>query len=262
MAPAHADEAFDALAIARKQCAAGAPALRQNAQLQDAAARLARGTPLPDAIKASGYRAQRSFEWQLSGYSAPQAVARDLAAQHCPQLGRADLTEAGVHRQGSSWWIIAAVPFAPPAAAQSGNVAERVLVLVNEARSQARRCGARSFGAARPVQLDAALTRAAAAHAQSMARDSYMEHRGTDGSMPADRATKAGYDWRSIGENIASGQNTADRVVQDWVKSPEHCANIMDPGFTQMGVAFAVNKASEGGIYWAQEFGRPASASR
>jgi uncharacterized protein YkwD len=53
------------------------------------------------------------------------------------------------------------------------------------------------------------------------------------------------------------GQTTPEQVVQAWLKSPEHCANIMEPAFVHMGVAFAVNQTSEGGIYWAQEFGRP-----
>ena len=52
------------------------------------------------------------------------------------------------------------------------------------------------------------------------------------------------------------GQTTPERVMQDWLHSPEHCANIMEPRFTEMGVAYAVNNASEGGIYWAQSFGR------
>src|SRR5689334_100437 len=92
---ARADDAFSALAQARQQCARGAPALRPNGQLQEAASRLARGAALPEALKASGYRAQRSFEWQLSGYSSAAAVAHALGTEQCAQLGRADLLEAG-----------------------------------------------------------------------------------------------------------------------------------------------------------------------
>ncbi|MBK0392038.1 CAP domain-containing protein [Ramlibacter algicola] len=261
-ASARADEAFDAVLQARRQCAASAPPLQRNAQLDDAARRLADGTRLPDALKASGYRALRSFEWQLSGYPNAQAVARELGSRHCSQLGTQGLAEAGVHRAGKSWWVIAAVPFAPPAAAQSGDVAGRVLALVNQARTQSRRCGSRSFGPANALRLDPALGRAALVHAQAMAQGNFLAHEGRDGSTPAERATKAGYDWRSVGENVASGQTTPERVVQDWLESPEHCANIMDPGYMHMGVAFAVDRGSEGGIYWAQEFGRPWSASR
>jgi len=45
--------------------------------------------------------------------------------------------------------------------------------------------------------------------------------------------------------------------VAGWIKSPPHCANLMNGAFTEMGVAYAVNAKSEMGVYWAQEFGTP-----
>lgn len=254
---AHADAAFDAVAQARRQCTADAPPLRAQPQLDAAAARLAGGASLAAALQASGYRARRSFEWRLSGYTSPQAVTDWLARNQCATLRAPDLAELGVARSGTSYWIIAAAPFEAPAQADARGVATQVLALVNAARAQPRHCGGRPFAAAGPVALDDALARAATAHAASMAQGSYLEHDGRDGSTPAQRISRAGYDWRSVGENIAMGQPTPALVMQDWLRSPEHCANIMEPAFTQMGVAFAVNRASEGGIYWAQEFGRP-----
>jgi uncharacterized protein YkwD len=254
---AAADEAFDAVAQARHQCASTAPPLRAQQQLQDAATRVLRNEPLQAALQASGYRAVRSFEWRLSGYASSQAVTQFLVNGHCATLGDPQLTEAGVVRSGSTWAILAAAPFAPPPQADAGNVASQALALVNQARSQPRRCGSRAFTAAGPLTLNASLARAAATQAGAMASGNYLDHRGPDGSNPAERATRAGYEWRSIGENIAAGQTTPAQVVQSWLESPEHCANIMEPGFVHMGIAFAVNKASEGGIYWAQEFGRP-----
>jgi uncharacterized protein YkwD len=254
--PARADEAFDAVAQARRQCAASAPALREDPKLRDAAARLARGSALKSALDASGYRAQRSVEWRLTGTSSPQAVTQYLVRSQCGSLRDPALTDAGVVRNGGNYWIVAAVPFAPPPQADAAGVASRVLALVNEARAQPRRCGSESFQPAGPLKLDPALTRAAAVQADAMAAGSFLEHQGRDGSTPADRATRAGYNWRSVGENIAMGQTTPERVVQDWLKSPEHCANIMAPVFQDMGIAFAVRPSSEGGIYWAQTFGR------
>ena len=254
-AQARQDDLLGALMQARQQCGA-AGALRPDARLDDAARRLSQGASLERALQGSGYRAQRSFQWNFSGYRSPQAVAQALVPSQCRSLGDAGLREVGVQRSGNSYWIIAAVPFDPPAAAESNGVAERVLALVNQARSQPRRCGGESFAPARPLVLQEQLTQAAAGHAQSMARHGYLEHQGRDGSSPADRADRAGYRWRSIGENVAMGQTTPERVVQDWLRSPEHCANIMEHRFTEMGVAFAVNNASEGGIYWAQAFGR------
>jgi uncharacterized protein YkwD len=254
-ATAQPDDVLGALGRARQQCGATG-VLQPNPRLADAARRLSQGVPLEGALQASGYRAQRSFQWSMRGYASPQAVAQALVPSQCRALGDPALREVGVQRSGNSYWIIAAVPFDPPAAAQADDVAGRVLALVNQARAQPRRCGSESFSAAKPLAINAQLNQAAAVHAQSMARFGYLEHQGRDGSSPADRASRAGYDWRSIGENVAMGQTTPERVVQDWLRSPEHCANIMEPRFTEMGVAFAVNPASEGGIYWAQSFGR------
>lgn len=254
---AQPDELLAAVGRARQQCAGQAPALQPDPRLHDAARRLSQGMPLQGALDAAGYRAQRSVQWSFRGYRSPQAVAQALAAGQCRSLGDRALREIGFHASGHSYWIVAAVPFDPPQAAQGGDVAARVLALVNQARSRPRRCGAESFQAAAPLALNAQLAQAAATHAQSMARFGYLEHEGRDGSTPADRADRAGYRWRSIGENVAMGHTTAEQVMQGWLRSPEHCANIMEPRFTEMGVAFAVNKASEGGIYWAQAFGRP-----
>jgi uncharacterized protein YkwD len=134
-------------------------------------------------------------------------------------------------------------------------VQAQVLALVNQARAQPRMCGAAPFGATRPLRLNTALQDVSATHAADMARYGYFEHTGRDGSRVSDRASRAGYAWRAIGENIASGHMTAAVVVQGWLKSPGHCANIMSTGFSEMGAAFAVNPKSHAGIYWVQVFG-------
>jgi uncharacterized protein YkwD len=252
---ARADALFDAVAQARQACGATSP-LRVDARLNDAARRLSQGMGLEAALKASGYRARRSYQWNFGGYRSPQAVSQALQQGQCRTLADPEVAEVGALQQGTSYWIVATVPFDPPPAAQAPGVAARVLALVNEARAQPRQCGSQSFGAAGPLVLNAQLNEAARAHAQEMARFGFMEHEGRDGSTPADRASHAGYRWRSIGENIASGQTTPERVMQDWLKSPVHCANIMEPRFNEMGLAYSVNTATEGGIYWAQSFGR------
>lgn len=88
-----------------------------------------------------------------------------------------------------------------------------------------------------------------------MARHNYFSHSGRDGSHVAERASRTGYPWRAIGENIAAGQMQADAAVQGWLNSPGHCANLMSPTYTEMGAAFAVNSRSSAGIYWVQVFG-------
>ncbi len=254
---ARADAFLQQLGQARSSCAPGAPALQREPGLDAAARLLAAGQPLPQALQQAGYRARRSVQFSLSGYPSDAAAARALVQRQCAALGDAALTRVGLASQGSAHWIVLADPFAPPAAAQAGDVAAEVLALVNEARARPRRCGSQAYGAAEPLALEPRLAQAAGTHARSMAEHGYLEHRGRDGSGPADRVGRTGYAWRSVGENIAMGQTTAQQVVREWLASPPHCANIMEPRFTQMGVAYAVNAASPGGIYWAQAFGLP-----
>jgi uncharacterized protein YkwD len=168
-----------------------------------------------------------------------------------------DFKEMGFYAAGPRVWIILAAPFSPPLTTDKDLIEARVLTLVNEARSQARQCGNEALSAAQPVRLNAKLHAASAAHAEDMARYSYFSHAGRDGFHVSERANRTGYAWRAIGENIASGQMNADLAVQGWLKSPSHCANLMMPGYTEMGLAFAVNPESAGGVYWVQVFGLP-----
>ena len=148
---------------------------------------------------------------------------------------------------------------APPPRATAPPDASRVLELVNEARARPRRCGGERHEAVPPLARSAELDRVALAHARDMAARKSMSHTGSDGSTPGERATREGYRWRTIGENVAYGQPTAERVVAGWLDSPHHCENIMDPDFTDMGIGVAEAARGEAGPYWAQVFGRPRS---
>ena len=159
-------------------------------------------------------------------------------------------------------WILLAAPFTAPAAEEATAVRRRVLELTNEARSEPRRCGGKSFAATSPLEPSPALDRAALGHAQDMATHNYFSHKSRDGSTPAQRATRAGYRWRAIGENIAAGPATAEIVVRGWLESPEHCANLMSPRYTAMGVAYAVNPASKVGITGRKRSARRADRDR
>jgi len=67
------------------------------------------------------------------------------------------------------------------------------------------------------------------------------------------------YQEKLVGENIAYGPKTADEVVQGWLDSPGHCANIMDPRFAEMGIAYAAGRASKRGSLLGSSAGRSAS---
>ena len=232
-------------------------ALRHDPRLSAAAARVAGGVHLAKALKASAYRSPRTTLIALSGFTGEQASAQGAANHSCGTLMDAEFTESGFFAQGSQVWIVLAVPFAPPGAAEADQIEARVLALVNEARGQARMCGNAALAAAQPVKLNARLRTASAAHADEMARLDYFGHTGRDGLQVFERASRTGYAWRAIGENIASGQMQPEAAVQGWLKSPSHCANLMMPGYTDMGLAYAVNPQSEGGVYWVQVFGLP-----
>jgi uncharacterized protein YkwD len=132
----------------------------------------------------------------------------------------------------------------------------RVFDLVNEARSQGRRCGGESYPPAPPLVLSRALDRAAQVHARDMARKDYFSHIAPDGSHPKDRVQREGYELRLTGENIAFGAESAEEVMAGWLASPGHCANIMDARFREFGVAVATGR-KRGHHYWVQEFGWP-----
>jgi uncharacterized protein YkwD len=140
--------------------------------------------------------------------------------------------------------------------APSATVRERVVKLVNEARGRGRRCGSERFAAAPPLGSAKQLDDAATVHARDMARRKFFDHRGSNGSQPKDRVRRAGYSSRLTGENIAYGPVSAEEVVAGWLASPDHCANIMDPRFRDIGVGVATGRG-RGEIYWVQTFGLP-----
>ncbi len=236
------------------------PALRHVTVLDRVAEAQASGRDLKDALKDAGYRAVQVAVLEASGSDA--ARERAMADGGCKDITNAVYRDVGVALRNDTAWIVLAAPLVPPAANEAKDVSRRVLKLVNEARSQSRRCGWKRHTAAPALVLSETLRRAAAAHARDMADRGVLGHAGSDGSTPAERATRAGYVWRVVGENIASGQATPEQVVEEWVKSPHHCANLMTADFTEMGVAFVADPKSAGGIYWAQVFGTPKPGSK
>ncbi len=125
-----------------------------------------------------------------------------------------------------------------------------LLSLVNQARGTPRSCGTTPYAAAPALSLDARLTRAAQLHSQDMQHSGSMSHTGSDGSTVGERAAAQGYVWTRIGEDIAWGFSTPESVIQAWLASPGHCANIMDPKFRDLGTGAA-------GTYWTLDFGTP-----
>ena len=130
-------------------------------------------------------------------------------------------------------------------------------VRINAARAQARQCGGQSFAASAPLAWNATLAGTAESHSRAMANGNYFDHRDRDGRTPGDRAELAGYTGRQVGENIAAALPTARKVLDGWLASPGHCANLMNPAYTELGAAYAVDPQSDAAIYWTAMFGAP-----
>ncbi len=107
------------------------------------------------------------------------------------------------------------------------------------------------------LRADARLSRAAQIQAEQTARVGRLDHVLTDAPYPRpeDRLAAAGYAWQAYGENLASGYPDARSVVEGWMDSPGHRANIVGTAFTQIGAGHAFDAA--GRPYYVQVFGRP-----
>lgn len=137
------------------------------------------------------------------------------------------------------------------------SVEQRVIDLVNHARSLGGDCAGQSFPPSGPLSAESALTCAARVHSVDMATRGFFDHVNPDGEDPFVRMERAGYTYRTAAENIAAGQPSADEVVGGWLASPGHCRNILNPDFVHIGVGYVATDAAEYPFYWTQTFGAP-----
>ena len=231
------------------------PALRDSPRLHQAARLLMSGDTLGAALARVGYRAAQSSAVHLSGAVSDAQVAHTLTASDCAILTEPRFSEVGAERRGHDVWMVLAAPLTVPNPGAASDVSREILSLVNAARAGGRRCGVKYFAPAVPLTINPALTAAAQEHSRDMAQHGEFDHRGHDGSTPTLRVQRAGYGrYQIVGENIAAGATTPMEVTQGWLSSPAHCENIMDPRFSEIGIAFALNMASAEAIYWTQDF--------
>lgn len=132
-----------------------------------------------------------------------------------------------------------------------------MLSRVNSYRAAGAVCGTTSFPGVGPVGWNDSLQQAATAHSTDMATNNFFSHTGSNGSAFSQRVQAAGYSYGSAGENIAAGQTSVQSVVDGWINSPPHCANIMKASFVDMGVSCIQNSSSSYKIYWTMELGNP-----
>lgn len=212
---------------------------------------------LRETLKAAGYPALAARTIRLGGAADAQAAFARLRSAYCAALLDPQFADIGVSRRGHEWRVVLAKPLLGEQLGDWRAAGKALLSQVNAARAQPRQCGRRRFAATRPLAWNAALGAAAQEHSRAMADASYFAHQGPDGDSPAERARAAGYRGRQIGENIAAGQGSPRQALAGWLASPGHCANLMNPRFTQVGAAYAAQPRSAAGIYWTMLFGAP-----
>ncbi|WP_433356721.1 CAP domain-containing protein [Micromonospora saelicesensis] len=122
--------------------------------------------------------------------------------------------------------------------------AREVVDLVNAERAKA---------GCKALSIDDKLMTAAQRHSQDQADHQNMSHTGSDGSNAGTRLDRVGYTWRTYGENVAWNQKTPAAVMDAWMNSSGHRANILNCAFTEIGVGIA----NSNGPYWTQVFAAP-----
>ncbi|AZS89203.1 stress protein [Streptomyces griseoviridis] len=245
------------------RAAAGAPpvaldarltaAARAHAAAMAAAGRLgtegADGVSVHQRVTAAGYAYLASGEHLVSGPRTPADFVAYCLGEERPRrtLREREFTHAGIAhvrdgRSGDTFWTaLWASPLTPEGLSRT---TAEVVALTNAERTRA---------GLRPLVTDPLLGVAAQAHSADMVARAFYSHTSPEGGRPWDRAAAAGSRRRSIGENIACGQRWAAEVVEGWMNSPGHRANILKPDFTHIGVGF--EGGGPAGTYWTQLFG-------
>jgi uncharacterized protein YkwD len=184
------------------------------------------------------------------------AVRPGGPAEELSRGGRPDLTPRHDAPRRDGVGAGAACPNPAPAADALPPVAEATLCLLN---------GERADHGLAPLAANARLGAAASAYAQDLVAGSYFSHTGRDGSDVYDRIERTGYLQRgrgwSIGENLAWGTGALSMpasVMQAWMNSPGHRANILNPSYREIGIGIVAGnpaRADGAGATYATEFG-------
>lgn len=116
--------------------------------------------------------------------------------------------------------------------------ASKVVALVNKERAAA---------GLKPLVVHTNLTKMAKTKAIDMFKNNYFSHTSPKYGSPFDMMDASGITYRYAGENIGKGQRSAEEVVRDWMNSPGHKANILNPRYNLIGVGYYNG-------YWVQEF--------
>ncbi|MBB6679755.1 hypothetical protein H4Q31_20950 [Cohnella lubricantis] len=153
------------------------------------------------------------------------------------QAGTNSGSKAGASTPSNSGSAAGSSDASGSTAAQSDFAAE-VVSLVNQERAKA---------GLNPLKSDAKLTSVAAAKAKDMYANNYFDHNSPTYGSPFDMMQQFGVSYSYAGENIAKGQQNPQAVMDAWMNSSGHRANILNANFKSIGVAYYNGE-------WVQEF--------
>lgn len=146
-------------------------------------------------------------------------------------------------RFGSLWFAVLAVALMPLLAHAAGNLGAPLparashVPAVDPADVLSELNLRRVDAGLSPLQYDDSLGRAAADRAADLFARRYFEHVAPDGTQPFVWVDLRGYRYAVVGENLAVGQRSAKQVVDEWMASPGHRANILEADYRDAGLA-------------------------
>jgi len=159
------------------------------------------------------------------------------------------------------------------APAIEASVKEAYLIAINNARAVHQNCGSRGIKkAVAPLKWNDALYKAAYEHSEDLVKSDTFSHTGSGtpsdwtatvkelgrGSTFIERIENNGYtNYKTIGENItaATDRDTAQKAIDAWLESDGHCANIMNPKYTEIGMGHVEQEGTTYTHCWTQNFG-------
>ncbi|MFC6340302.1 CAP domain-containing protein [Pseudomonas sp. CCM 7891] len=210
---------------------------------------------LQQALARAAYPMVNVQAISLSGPKNAEAAMKAVQESFCRVVLDPQYVDIGVSNNGQDWRIVLARPLLTSGLGEWQTEGKQLLAMINAAREQPRQCGNQTFAATTPLAWNEVLANAAAGHSRNMANGNFFDHLDRDRRTPGDRAELAGYTAQQVSENIAAGLDTPRKVVDGWLASPGHCANLMSPFFRDMGAAYAMDPKSDAGIYWTAMFG-------
>ena len=156
------------------------------------------------------------------------------------QVGLSEIKAANPHISNPDLIYPGQVLTVPTTEASVLKYEKEVVRLVNEIRVQR---------GMRELTYNWELSRVARYKSEDMRDNSYFSHTSPVYGSPFQMIKAFGITYRTAGENIARGQRTPEEVVNAWMNSSGHRANILNPSFTEIGVGYAAS-----GNYWTQMF--------